>query len=103
MHRGLQTDLWQASNLETEYILKTSNLKKWDLKWRVGCRIVCIEYDRHYLHIKNYATGKTRSCNVKDSVHEPPVKLWNVDIQLGRAGKFVNHPTNPLTITLHND
>ena len=30
---------------------------KWDLKWRPGYRIVCIEHDRHYLHIENQATG----------------------------------------------
>ena len=23
---------------------------KWDLKWRPGYRIVCIEHDRHFLH-----------------------------------------------------
>ena len=31
---------------------------KWDLKWRPGYRIVCIECDRHFIHIKNQATGK---------------------------------------------
>ena len=31
---------------------------KWDLKWRSGYRIVCIEYNRHFIHIKNQATGK---------------------------------------------
>ena len=39
---------------------------KWDLKWRSGYWIVHIECDGHYLHIKNQATGKTRSCNIKD-------------------------------------
>ena len=29
---------------------------KWDLKWRQGYRIVCIEHDRHFLHIENQAT-----------------------------------------------
>ena len=24
---------------------------KWDLKWRPGCKIVCIECDRHFIHI----------------------------------------------------
>ena len=46
---------------------------KCDLKWRPRYRIVHIEHDRHYLHIENQATGKTRSCNVKDIVHEPPI------------------------------
>ena len=32
---------------------------KWDLKWRPGYRIVCIEHDGHFIHIENQATGKT--------------------------------------------
>ena len=31
---------------------------KWYLKWRPGCRIVCIEHDGHFIHIENQATGK---------------------------------------------
>ena len=31
---------------------------KWDLKWRPGYRIVCIEHDGHFIHIENQATGK---------------------------------------------
>ena len=31
---------------------------KWDLKWRPGYRIVCIDHDRHFIHIENQATGK---------------------------------------------
>ena len=65
------------------------------------CLNLDIECDRHYLHIENQATGKTQSCIVKDVVHEPAVKLWNVDTQFARAGKFVNYPTNFPTITLH--
>ena len=52
---------------------------KWDLKWRAGYRIVWIECEGHYLHIKNQATGKIRSCNVKDIVLEPISELWNVN------------------------
>ena len=32
---------------------------KWDLKWRPGYWIVCIEHNGHYIHIENQATGKT--------------------------------------------
>ena len=32
---------------------------KWDLKWRPRYRIVCIELNGHYIHIKNQATGRT--------------------------------------------
>ena len=31
---------------------------KWDLKWRAGYKIVCMECNGHYLHIENQATGK---------------------------------------------
>ena len=73
---------------------------KWDLKWRPGYRIVCIEHDGHYLKIENQATGKTRSYNVKDVVLEPPVELWNINTQFGRAGRYINQPANLPTIML---
>ena len=47
---------------------------KWDLKWRLGYRIVQIECNGHFLHIKNQATGKVWSCNMKDIVLEPAVE-----------------------------
>ena len=75
---------------------------KWDIKWRPGYRIVGIECDGHHLHIENQATGKTRSCNVKDVVLKPPVEFWNIDTQFGRAGKYINHPANLPTIMLNN-
>ena len=78
----------------TEFTLKNKQPHKWDLKWRAQYRIVHIECDRHYLHIENQTTGKTQSCNVNDVVHKPPVELWNIDTQFGRAGKFINHPSN---------
>ena len=48
--------------------------------------IVHIEHDGHYLQIENEATGKARSCNIKDVVFEPPVEFWNINTQFGRAG-----------------
>ena len=75
---------------------------KWDLKWRPGYRIVHIEHNGHYLHIENQATGKTRSCNIKDVVLKPPLEFWNNDTQFGRAGKYINNPANLPTITLNN-
>ena len=59
---------------------------KWDLKWRPGYRIVCIEHNGHFIHIENQATGKIQSCNVTDIILEPPIEFWNVDTQFGRAG-----------------
>ena len=67
---------------------------KCDLKWRAGYRIVWIECKGCYLHIENQATGKIRSCNVKDIVLEPIHELWNVNPEFGRASKFINHPNN---------
>ena len=45
--------------------LKNKQAGKWDLKWRPGYRIVCIECNRHFIHIKNQATGKNMilQCN----------------------------------------
>ena len=67
---------------------------KWDLKWKAGYRIVWIEHEGCYLHIENQATGKIRSCNVKDIILEPICELWNVNPEFGRASKFINHPNN---------
>ena len=73
---------------------------KWDLKWRPGYQIVHIEHNRHYIHIRNQATGKTQSCNVTDIILEPPVEFWNVDTQFGRASCYINYPANLPTIQL---
>ena len=51
--------------------------------------------------IENQATGITRPSNVKDIVHEPSIKLGNVDTS-GRAGKYINHLVNLPTIPLKN-
>ena len=72
---------------------------KWDLKWRARYRIVHTECNGHYLHIKKQATGKTQSCSVKDVVHKPPIKLWNIDTQYGIARRFKNYPANLPIIT----
>ena len=37
---------------------KNKQLSKWDLKWRLGYRIVQIEHDGQFLHIEYQATGK---------------------------------------------
>ena len=81
---------------------KNKQQGKWDLTWRPQYRIVGIECNGHFLHIENQATGKVISCNVKDVVLEPPVELWNIDTQYGRPGKFINHPVNLPTISLHD-
>ena len=75
---------------------------KWDLKWRPGYRIVCIEHDRHFLHIGNQAPRKLWSSNVKDVILEPPIEFLNIDTQFGRAGRYINHPANLPTIKLND-
>ena len=79
---------------------KNKQPDKWDLKWRPRYRIVCIECDVHFLHIKNQATGKIRSFNVTDIILEPPIEFWTIDTQFSRAGRYVNHPANLPTIKL---
>ena len=75
---------------------------KWDLKWRPGYKIIHIECDGHYLHIENQASGKIRSCNIKDKVLEPPGECWNINTQFSRAGKYINYPANLPTIMLND-
>ena len=79
---------------------------KWDLKWRSGYWIVCIECNGHYLHIKNQATGKTNSFNIKDVLLEPPVEIWNIDMQFWQNRKihqpscvYANYYTHRLNMT----
>ena len=31
---------------------------------------------------------------------KPPIKLWNIDTQFGRASCYINHPANLPTIQL---
>ena len=81
---------------------KNKQPSKWGLKWRPRYRIVQVEHGRHFLHIENQATGKVQFCNMKDVALELPVEFWNIDTQFGRAGKFINHPANLPTISLHD-
>ena len=75
---------------------------KWNLKWRPRYRIVHIEHNGYYLCIENQTRGKTRSCNIKDIVLEPPVQFWNIDTQFGRARKYINNPANLPAIMFNN-
>ena len=88
--------------IQDRVYFKNKQPSKWDLKWRPGYRIVCIEHDRHFLHIENQATGKVQSCNVKDVILELPIEFWNIDTQFGRAGRYINHAANLPTIKLND-
>ena len=95
-NHGQRTIFFQIGQQST---LKNKQPRKWDPKWRPRCWIVHIEHDWHYLHIKNQAMGKTRSCNIKDIVLEPSIEFWNISMQFGKARKYINHPANLPTIT----
>ena len=71
-----------TSLLGDRVYFKNKQPGKWDLKSRLRYRIFHSECNRHYLHIEDQATGKTRSYNVKDIVQEPPIEFWNTDISL---------------------
>ena len=73
---------------------------KMGLKMETWIQNFHIEHNGQYLRIENQATEKTRSCNIKDVVLKPPVELWNINTQFGRAGRYNNHPANVPTITL---
>ena len=90
------------SKIGDRVYFKNKQPGKWDLKWRPGYRNVPIECDGHYPHIESQSTEKTRSCNIKDVVLEPPVEFWNITTQFGRAGKYISHPANLPTITLND-
>ena len=47
-----------AFQIEDHVYFKNKQPGKWDLKWRPGYRIFCIECDGHFIHIENQATGK---------------------------------------------
>ena len=98
-HKKLVRDK-PAFQIGDRVYFKNKQPGKWDLKWRPGYRIVCIECDRHFIHKENKATGKIWSCNVTDIILEPPVEFWNVDTQFGRASHYIKHPANLPTIQL---
>ena len=89
-----------AFHLRDHVYFKNKQSGKWDLKWRPGYRIVCIEHGGHFIHIENQATGKISSCNVTDIILEPPSRFWNADTQFGTAGCYNNHPANLPSIQL---
>ena len=103
-HPQQTTDcIWASYKIGDRVYFKNKQLEKWDLKWRVHYRIICIEHSGHYFYIENQATGKTRPCNVKDVVHELPVEQWNVYAKFSRDWKFINHPETLPTILLNTN
>ena len=97
--KTMAQDKWAFQIGDCVYF-KNKQPGKWDLKWRPEYRIVCIEHNRHFIHIENQATGKIQSCNVIDIILEPLIEFLNVDTQVSRAGHYINHPANFPTIQL---
>ena len=94
LQKRQQTEQNQDSKWEIEYISRikpqengTSNGEQDTESSRLSAKDIT-------LHIKNQATGKIRSCNVKDVVLEPISELWNGNPEFGRASKFINHLNN---------
>ena len=96
------TEHHHPSRLEMRVYFKNKQPGKWDQKQRPEYRNVCIEHDRHFIHIENQATGKVHFCNMKDVILEPPIEFWNVDTQFSRAGRYINHPANLPIIQLND-
>ena len=87
MHAQKTLDRKPSSfQLEDRVYFKNKQPGKWDLKWRPGHKVVCIECDRHYLHIENQDMEKTRSCNVRDIIHEPPIESGTLTLSLAEPG-----------------
>ena len=85
----------------TEATLKTNNQEN-GISVETQIQDFCLEHDGHYLLIENQAIGKKRSCNVKDLVLKPSIEFWNIDMQFGRARKYINNPANLPTTMLNN-
>ena len=89
-----------AFQIGNRVYFKNKQPGKRDLKWRPGYRIVRIEFNGHFIHIENQATGKTQSCNITNIILEPPIEFWNIDTQFSRASQYINYPANLPTIQL---
>ena len=89
----------------TGFILKTNIQESGTSNGDLDTELSELKCDGHFLHIKNQATRKVQSYNVKDVVLEPPVEFWNIDTQFGRAGKYINHPVQiyQLSLSMIND
>ena len=87
-----------SSKIGNRLYFKNKQPEKWNLKWRPEYRIICFECDGHYLHIENQATGKLRSCNIKDIVLN---HKWNSGTLTHNLAQLENtSTTQPMCQTL---
>ena len=84
----------------TESISKTNNQENGTSNGDLdtGLSILSMMDITYTYTLKIKLLEKTRLCNVKDIVLEPPVEFWNINTQFGRAGRYINHPANLPTI-----
>ena len=76
-------------------LLKKHAPEKLDLKWEPNYRISRLPTAWTAV-IEHTVSGRTRRCNVGDLQKKHPHEDWQLKASnVGRAAKFVNHPSNP--------
>ena len=75
-------------------LLKKNAQEKLDLKWEPNYRIIRLPTAWTAV-IEHTVSGRTRRCNVGDTQKKHPHEDWQLKASnVGRAAKFVNHPSN---------
>ena len=75
-------------------LLKKHAQEKLDLKWEPNYRIIRLPTAWTAV-IEHTVSGRTRGCNVGDLQKKHPHEDWQLKASnVGRAAKFVNHPSN---------
>ena len=75
-------------------LLKKHAQEKLDLKWEPNYRIIRLPTAWTAV-IEHMVRGRTRRCNVGDLQKKHPHEDWQLKASnVGRAAKFVNHPSN---------
>ena len=74
-------------------LVKKHNKEKLELKWEPGYRIVGIP-TIWTARVRNKESGEPKCCNIKDLKLKDPAEDWELKATcIGRAPKFVNHPS----------
>ena len=91
MKAGKQYNQFKAGDL---VLLKKHDQEKLDLKWEPNYRIIRLPTSWTAV-IEHTVSGRIRRCNVGDLQKKHPHEDWQLkDSNVGRAAKFVNHPSN---------
>ena len=77
-----------------DFVLNKNAQEKLDLKWEPNYRIIRLPTAWTAV-IDHTVSGRTRRCNVGDLQKKHPHEDWKLKASnVGRAAKFVNHPSN---------